>query len=95
MRSTTSFVAPMHLIAGVSFVLAACATLPPPEYPSNHPASPEAPTAVAAPSLTTLRTYKSFSSAGTRDNDAAPHAGPGATPQAEESSGEAAHEHQH
>ena len=74
MRSMTPSVAPMHLIAGVSFVLAACATLPPPEYSSNHPANPEAPAAVAVPSSTTLRTYKSFSSTGTWENDAAPDA---------------------
>ena len=36
-------VAPIASILGASLVLAACATLPPPEYPSNHPANPAAP----------------------------------------------------
>lgn len=86
-------VATIHLLVGASLVLAACATLPPPEYPSTHPANPAAPAAVAMPTSTALRTYKSFSNTGARESDAASDAGQRPAPQAEQPSEEAAHEH--
>ncbi len=94
-----SFVKPavalIHIIVGASLVLAACATLPPPEYPSSHPANPAAPDAVAMPTSTALRTYKPFSGADARESDVAPNAGQRPAPQAEQPSEEGAHEHRH
>ena len=88
-------VAPICLIAGASLVLAACATLPHLEYPLDHPANPEAPASVAALPLSTLSTYKSFPSATTQANGAAPNADQGPVPQDEQPSEEGPHEHHH
>jgi hypothetical protein len=85
-------VAPIHLFLGASLMLAACATLPPPEYPSTHPANPTAPGAAAAPTSSALRTYKSFSGVGARESDAASTPGQSSAPQAEQPSEEGAHE---
>lgn len=85
-------VAPMHLFLGASLVLAACATLPAPEYASTHPANPAAPGAAAAPTSSALRTYKSFSGVGARESDAASTPGQSPAPQAEQPSEEGTHE---
>ncbi len=86
-------VAPIHLFLGASLVLAACATLPPPEYPSTHPANPAAPGAAAAPTSSALRTYKSFSGAGARESDQASTPGESPAPPAEQPIEEGTHEH--
>jgi hypothetical protein len=88
-------VATINLFLAASLVLVACATLPPAEYPSTHPANPAAPAAVAMPTSTALRSYKSFSGAGPRESDAGSDAGQRPAPQAEQPSEEASREHHH
>lgn len=83
----------IHLLVGASLVLAACATLPTPEYPSTHPANPAAQAAAAVPTLTSLTSYKAF--AGTGEDEAAPNAGQRPAPLVEQSGQGDAHEHQH
>jgi hypothetical protein len=88
-------VATIHLLVATSLVLAACATLPHPEYPSTHPANPAAPTAVVMPTSTALSAYKSFSGTGAREGDATSDAGRRPSAQAEQSGEEGTHEHEH
>lgn len=77
-------VAPVHIAAGASLVLAACATLPTPEYPSTHPANPAAPAAIVTPTSTALRTYKTFSGASAGESEASSTAGQTSVPQGEQ-----------
>ena len=60
-------------VAGLSVLLAACATTPPPEYSKTHPANPEAPTASAPLAPTSLATYRSFGNDRKPSGDAADH----------------------
>ena len=48
------------LIVGVSLALAACATVPPPEYTSDHPANPAAPEGPELQAPSALAAYRSF-----------------------------------
>jgi hypothetical protein len=82
-------------IAGASLVLAACTSVPPQEYPPDHPANPEAPGAAAMPTLSTLTTYRSLARGVAPEAGAAPNAGQSARPQPEQPSQEGAHEHRH
>jgi hypothetical protein len=84
MGSVKPAVAPVHIAAGASLVLAACATLPTPEYPSTHPANPAAPAAIVMPTPSTLRTYNPFSGASARESAASSTAGQTSVPQAEQ-----------
>jgi hypothetical protein len=86
-------IAPMHWIAAASLVLVACSTVPPLEYPQDHPANPAAPAAAATPPLSTLAAYKSFAGAAKPETDASPNAGPGEASRTGQPSREDAHEH--
>ena len=88
-------VAPMHWIAAASLVLAACTTLPPLEYPPDHPANPTAPAAAAMPTSNTLTRYRSFADGAGARSDVAPNADQDATTQTEQPSQEGAHERHH
>jgi len=46
------------LFAGGMLMLAACATIPPPDYARDHPANPNAEAAAIEPASTTLNTYR-------------------------------------
>jgi len=46
------------LLAGITLLLAACATIPPPEYSREHPASPDAESAPVEPVSTSLPSYR-------------------------------------
>jgi hypothetical protein len=86
-------VAPLHWIAAASLVLAACSTVPPLEYPPDHPANPAAPAAAEMRPLSTLATYQSFAGAARPDADASPNAGAGEASKTEKPSQGGAHEH--
>ena len=49
------------LLAGSTLLLAACATIPPPEYSNEHPANPNAESVAVEPASTTLASYRSAS----------------------------------
>lgn len=70
------------LLAGSTLLVAACATIPPPEYSSEHPASPNAESAPVEPASTTLGSYRPASVSSKteqvdQDKPASPHAGHG------------------
>jgi hypothetical protein len=84
----------IHLIAGASLVLAACATVQPLEYPPDHPANPGAPAGAETPPLSTLATYKPLAGSAGPVTHATPDADQGTAPQAEQTGKEGPHEHQ-
>lgn len=88
-------VAPIHWILGASLVLAACATVPPAEYPPDHPANPAAPAAAAMPTSNALTRYRSFADEALPETEPTPSAGQGTGPQPEQPNDEGAHEHHH
>jgi hypothetical protein len=70
------------LLGGGMLMLAACATIPPPGYPRDHPANPNAETAPVEPASATLSSYRtenasSKDDAGSSDS-ASEHGGHGA-----------------
>ncbi len=79
-------------IAAAGLVLVACTTVPPLEYPPDHPANPAAPAADTTPPLSTLAAYKSFAGAAKPETDASPDAHPGEASKTEQPSQEGAHE---
>jgi len=85
----------IYWIAGTSFLLAACATVPPPEYPPDHPANPAAPAGGEMRYLSTLATYRSFSGGAGPGTGASADENQGSAPQAEQPSREGPHEHEH
>jgi hypothetical protein len=70
------------LLSGGMLMLAACATIPPPDYPRDHPANPNAEAAAVEPPSTTLISYrpetaKSKGDAGSSSDSASEHGGNG------------------
>jgi hypothetical protein len=77
------------LLAGSTLLLAACATIPPPEYSNEHPANPTAESAPVEPASTTLGSYRpatvsSKTEQVEQDNPASAHAGHGGHSQKQE-----------
>jgi hypothetical protein len=77
------------LLAGSTLLLAACATIPPPEYSNEHPANPNAESAPVEAAPTTLGSYRPASVSSKneqvdQDKAASPHAGHGAPSQKQE-----------
>jgi starvation-inducible outer membrane lipoprotein len=86
------------LLGGGTLLLAACATIPPPEYSRNHPANSDAQAAPIEPTSVTLSSYRT---GGVGSNgDAAPsdtpsgHAGHGAKSQPQRTPQEGRHDDQ-
>jgi hypothetical protein len=68
------------LLAGGMLMLAACATIPPPDYARDHPANPNAEAASVEPASTTLSSYRAESAsikgdAGSSSDSASEHSG--------------------
>jgi hypothetical protein len=87
------------LVAGSTLLLAACATIPPPEYSNEHPANPNAESAPVEPASNTLASYRpatasSKSEQVDQDKPASAHAGHGGDSQKQEQpKEEGGHEH--
>ena len=70
------------LLAGSALLLAACATIPPPNYSREHPANPDAESAAVEPTPNPLASYRpagvsSKTEPNERDKPADAHAGHG------------------
>ena len=77
------------LLAGSTLLLAACATIPPPEYSSEHPANPNAESAPIEVASITLGSYRPASVSSKteqvdQDKPASAHAGHGEHSQKQE-----------
>jgi hypothetical protein len=77
------------LLAGSTLLLAACATIPPPEYSSEHPASPNAESVPVEPVSSSLASYRPASASWEteeieQDKPASAHAGHGGHSQKQE-----------
>ena len=87
------------LLAGSTLLLAACATIPPPEYSKEHPANPDAESAPIEPASTTLASYRPPTASSkteqvNQDKPASAHAGhSGHTQKQEEPKEEDGHDH--
>jgi hypothetical protein len=70
-------------LVGGMLMLAACATIPPPDYARDHPANPNAEAAVVEPASATLSSYRTENAsfkgdAGSSSGGASEHGGHGA-----------------